>query len=146
MRLGMLITAASGLLFGGGDAANSSQKDLQQLQGTWKLVSALHDGKALADDKAKQTTIVFKGKTFLFPESAENATSKSGTIKIDASKRPKQMDAISTDKVVMLGIYELNGNSYKVCFAPAGKVRPTELSSKAGSGNILQVWERAEKE
>jgi uncharacterized protein (TIGR03067 family) len=44
-----------------------------------------------------------------------------------------------------LGIYELSGDDYKVCFAPAGKGRPVEFSSKEGSGNILQVWKRGKK-
>src|SRR5260370_23643926 len=102
----------------------------------------MQDGNALPDDKVKKTTIVFKHDTFHFPELAEYATSRSGTIKIDATKKPKEMDAISTNKEVMLGIYELNGDNYKVCFAPVGKPRPSELASNPGSGYIFQVWER----
>jgi uncharacterized protein (TIGR03067 family) len=120
--------------------------DLDRLQGTWNLVSAMQDGKALPEDKVKQTTIVFKGDTFRFPGSAEYATSKAGTIKLDESKTPKEMDAISTDKEVMLGIYVLQENGYKVCFAPAGKPRPTEFTSTPGSGYILQSWERKKNE
>ena len=119
-----------------------SKKDSDGLQGTWALVSAMQDGKALAEDKVKKTTIVFKNDTFRFPGSAEYATSRAGTIKIDATKTPRQMDAISPEKEVMLGIYELNGDNYKVCFAPAGKPRPDKLTSEPGSGYILQVWER----
>ena len=100
------------------------------------------DSKALADDKVKQTTIVFKGDTFRFTELAEYATSKEGTIKLDATKTPKQMDATSTGGEVMLGIYDLEGNRYKVCFAPVGKPRPSEFVSTPGSGYILQFWER----
>ena len=47
------------------------------------------------------------------------------------------MDAISTEKEVMLGIYALDEGGYKVCFAPAGKPRPTALGSSPGSGYIL---------
>jgi uncharacterized protein (TIGR03067 family) len=83
----------------------------------------------LDQDKVKQTTIVFKGDTFNFPGSAEYATSKAGTIKLDENKTPKEMDAISTEKETMLGIYALEENGYKVCFAPAGKPRPTEFTS-----------------
>jgi uncharacterized protein (TIGR03067 family) len=116
--------------------------DLDRFQGTWSLVSAMQDGKALPEDKVKQTTIVFKGDTFRFPGLAEYATSKEGTIKLDETKTPKEMDAISTEKEVMLGIYALDEGGYKVCFAPAGKPRPTELSSVPGSGYILQSWRR----
>jgi hypothetical protein len=56
------------------------------------------------------------------------------------------MDAISTDKEVMLGIYRLQQNGYKVCFAPAGKPRPTEFTSKPENGYILQSWERQNKQ
>jgi len=116
------------------------------MRGTWKLVSAMQDGKALPEDKVKQTTIVFKGDTFRFPGSAEYATSRAGTIKLDETKTPKEMDAVSTEKEVMLGIYALDPNGYKVCFAPAGKPRPTEFGSAPGSGYILQSWERQTKQ
>jgi uncharacterized protein (TIGR03067 family) len=122
--------------------ASAPKTDLDRLQGTWYLVMAMQDGKALPEDKVKETTIVFKGDTFRFPGSAEYATSKEGTIKLDESKTPKEMDAISTEKEVMLGIYRLEENGYKVCFAPAGNPRPTELTSTPGSGYILQSWQR----
>ena len=139
--LGVLLAACSR------QAPPSAPKtDLDRLQGTWNLTSAMQDGKALSDDKVKQTTIVFKGDTFRFPGSAEYATSRAGTIKLDESKTPKEMDAISTKKEVMLGIYRLEENGYKVCFAPAGKPRPTEMTSTPGSGYILQAWERQNKQ
>ena len=134
--LGLLLTACNR------QAPLAPKTDLDRFQGTWNLVSAAQDGKALDQDKVKQTTIVFKGDTFRFPGSAEYATSKEGTIKLDENKTPKEMDAISTEKEVMLGIYALEKNGYKVCFAPAGKPRPTEFSSAPGSGYILQSWQR----
>ncbi len=123
----------------------ASKKDLNGLQGTWKLVSAMKDGEALPEDKVKNTSIVIKDDTFVFPESAEYATSKEGTIKLDATKKPKQMDATDREKV-MLGIYKLDGDRYKVCFAPTGKPRPSEFASKPGSGNLLQVWKRKKEQ
>jgi hypothetical protein len=33
-----------------------------------------------------------------------------------------------------------------VCFAPAGKPRPTEFSSAPGNGYILQSWQRQNKQ
>jgi len=145
MKARLLMIAALGLLLGACNrqaTAKTPKTDLDRLQGTWNLVSAIQDGNALPEDKVKQTTIVFKGDTFRFPGSAEYATSKAGTIKLDETKTPKQMDAISTEKEVMLGIYALEENGYKVCFAPAGKPRPTEFTSTPGSGQILQVWQR----
>jgi uncharacterized protein (TIGR03067 family) len=138
----LLMIAALGLLLAACNhqaPAPTPKTDLDRLQGTWNLVSAMQDGKALPEDKVKQTTIVFKGDTFRFPGSAEYATSKAGTIKLDESKTPKEMDAISTDKEVMLGIYTLQENGYKVCFAPAGKPRPTEFTSTPGRGRFMEL-------
>jgi len=105
----------------------------------------MEDGKALPQDKVKQTTIVVKGNTFHFPGLAEDATARAGTFKLDATKNPKEMDTTSVEKELTLGIYELEPDSYKVCFAPAGKPRPTDFSSEPASGQILQGWERQEK-
>lgn len=137
--LGLLLAACN-------RQAPTPETDLDRLQGTWYLDAAMQDGNTLPKDKAKQTTIVFEGDTFRFPGLAEYATSKAGTIKLDETKTPKQMDAISTEKEVMLGIYALDAGGYRVCFAPAGKPRPTEFSSTPGSGQILQVWERQKKQ
>jgi uncharacterized protein (TIGR03067 family) len=116
--------------------------DLDGMQGTWNLVSAMQDGNALADDKVKQTTIFIKGDTFRFPGLAEDATARAGTFTLDPTKNPKEMDSTSTEKETMLGIYELERDSYKVCFAKVGKPRPTVFASTPGSGQILQVWQR----
>ena len=76
-------------------------------------------------------------------------TSQKGVVKIDPKKKPKWMDSTATtgsDKEkVSLGIYEIAGDDYKVCFAPPGKARPKAFSSAPGSGNIVQVWKREKR-
>jgi len=134
--------AAVGLLTANAAQEEPAKQDLEKLQGTWTLISAMQNGKALVQDKVKRTTIVFKNDRFLFPASSDQATSKDGTIKIDPSTKPKQMDATSTQGEIMLGIYHIDGDDYKVCFAPPGKERPTEFGSKPGSGYIYQIWVR----
>jgi len=127
-------------------SAAAPKTDLDRFQGTWYLVAAVEDGNVLPEGKVKQETIVVKGDTFLFPGKAEDATSKSGTFKLDENKTPKEMDTISKAKEVMLGIYRMDDNGYKVCFAPAGKPRPTDFASQPGSGYILQSWGREKKQ
>ena len=150
MKTRLLMIAALGLFLAACNRQASTpaappKTDLDRLQGTWYLDAAMQDGNVLPKDKARETSIVFKGNTFRFPGLAEYATSKEGTIKLDENKTPKEMDAISTEKEVMLGIYALEENGYKVCFAPAGKPRPTEFTSTPGSGYILQSWQRQNK-
>jgi len=82
------------------------------------------------------------GSVARFPGLAEDATSKAGTFTLDPTKNPKEMDSTSDQQAVSLGIYELEADSYKVCFSPAGKARPVNFSSDPGSGQIFQVWQR----
>ena len=149
MKVQLLVITGLGLLL---VACNRQQPqaaapktDLDRFQGTWYLVAAVKDGNVLPEDKVKQISIVFKGDTFSFTGLAEDDTSKEGTIKLDENKTPKEMDAISTNKEVMLGIYRMDDNGYKICFAPAGKPRPTDFASQPGSGYILQSWGREKK-
>ena len=73
-------------------------------------------------------------------------TVASGTFKIDPTKTPKEIDVMDESGVkndkTKLGIYALDGDTYKYCLAPAGKPRPTEFTSKAGSGHSLGVSKR----
>jgi uncharacterized protein (TIGR03067 family) len=140
LTTGALI-AADGL--GKGDP---SKGDLDKLRGTWLTVSLVHDGKMLVDEKTPPkegptTKLVYDGNTWMIK--LGDKTVASGVFKIDATQKPKEIDIMDASGVkndkTKLGIYELNGDTYKYCLAPAGKPRPTEFTCKAGSGHSLGV-------
>ncbi len=131
------------------DDKQDTKKDMEAMQGTWVLVSGKQDGVETPPEIVKKTTIVIADNRFTFPNSSSVGTSVSGTFLLDASKRPKMMDSTADagpDKgKTSLGIYEMGRDEYEVCFAAPGKERPTEFTSKPGSGHNLQVWKRAPK-
>ncbi|MDB5340822.1 MAG: hypothetical protein JWN70_6441 [Planctomycetaceae bacterium] len=149
MRLNVLLVSIVGLLAADAPISENAKQDLKQLEGTWNLVSAQRDGKATPADEVKKTRISFRGNQFEFPDAADIGTSQKGTLQLDPSKKPKWMDSTATTDAgkgsVSLGLYEISGDDYKVCFAPPGKPRPQEFVSKPGSGAILQIWKRAKK-
>jgi hypothetical protein len=53
------------------------------------------------------------------------------------------MDDLETTR---LGIYELNGDTLRICRAEAGEERPMEFKSKEGTQTILSVAKRQKKE
>jgi len=60
----------------------------------------------------------------------------SGVFKIDSTKKPKEIDimdesGVKNDKT-KLGIYELNGETYKYCLAPAGKPQGNRILNGCG--------------
>jgi uncharacterized protein (TIGR03067 family) len=65
---------------------------------------------------------------------------------IDAAKKPKAIDYLpdagQEDGKTVMGIYEVKGDELRLCVAEPGKDRPTELSSKKGSGWKLWTLKR----
>jgi uncharacterized protein (TIGR03067 family) len=121
--------------------------DYQRLSGTWVLSSGIVDGQPVPEEIRKKTRLITIRDKFTLATGAQTGTSEDGTFTIDPTKSPKTVDSIQgsgPDKgKTFLGIYEIIDDNHKrACWAPAGKPRPTDFTSAAGSGHILQVWER----
>jgi uncharacterized protein (TIGR03067 family) len=124
--------------------SEAARKDLALLQGEWSMVSGSADGQQMPDEMRKQMKRVCKG---------EEATTTMGgriflkaKISLDPSKTPKTIDYRMiegpTKGKTQLGIYEINGDLFKACFAKPGVERPADFSSKPGDGRTLSVWKR----
>jgi uncharacterized protein (TIGR03067 family) len=121
------------------------KKDLAQLQGEWSMVSGSADGQPMPEEMLKQMKRVCKGD--------ETTTTMAGQvyikakITIDPSKKPKTIDYQMTDGFTkgktQLGIYEVDGETFKSCFGKPGAERPADFTSKPGDGRTLSVWKRA---
>jgi uncharacterized protein (TIGR03067 family) len=146
MRKYLLAALAVGLI-GADNKEDAVKKEMKKQEGDWVLVSSFSDGKKLPAEVVKAMRRTIKGNKFTVTRMGE--TVASGTFTVDPTKKPKTIDvkrATGPDKdKPMLGIYELDGDNYKVCFAPPGKERPTKFFSKAGTGHVLSVWKRANK-
>ena len=92
----------------------------------------------------KKVKLVVRGKHYTFHTGQQTIE---GTHRLDPSQDPKTIDAVRSkgpDRGKTLrGIYELNGDTYKVCFAEPDKERPEEFSTTEGSGHRLLVFKRA---
>ena len=122
----------------------ATKKDLAQLQGEWSMVSGSADGQPMPDEMRKQMKRVCKGD--------ETTTTMGGRIflkskiTLDPSKKPKTIDYQMTDGFTkgktQLGIYEVDGDTFKSCFGKPDGDRPTDFTSKPGDGRTLSVWKR----
>lgn len=147
MRRFVLLALAVGVLAAWDVSLQAAAKKAKnKIDGTWVMVSGEEDGKPIPEDAVKTAKLVIKGNEH--DVTVGSATYK-GTHKVDRSKTPHTIDA--TDEAgpfkgeTTLGIFEVKGGEMKVCFAPPGKDRPTEFTTKSGTGTIFHVWKR-EKE
>ena len=124
-------------------AEDAARKEYARFEGAWRVVSVEIEGKKMPDKFFKEFRLVLKGPQYTFHE---GDMASQGTYSVDVSKKPKQIDikiSEGPDKdKTMLGIYELEGDTYRLCLNPTGKDRPTEFASKPGSGHILEVLQR----
>jgi uncharacterized protein (TIGR03067 family) len=144
VKLRLIIVLVAGLGISGAaahDAKDAAKKELDGLQGEWTLVSATRDGKDMPQDMVKAVKCTIKGDKFTIAR--DGKTVEEGTLKLDATKKPKEIDmALSEGKQTALGIYELSGDTYKLCYAPPEKDRPKEFGAKEGTGYTLSEWRR----
>jgi uncharacterized protein (TIGR03067 family) len=143
------LVAAGGLVAAADTPENQAIKqDRKKYEGTWRAVSLAVDGnKAAAQDAQKITVINHGDGTWVVR--ADGKEVWKGTSRIDPMKQPKAIDFVPTEGMdagqTFLGIYEIDRDTRKLCFAPPGKDRPAEFASKPGSGHILVVFEREKK-
>jgi uncharacterized protein (TIGR03067 family) len=144
-----LLTVVALALLGSADPGkdDANKKDLQQMQGDWAAASGVRDGAKVADDEIQVIFSTIKGNEatlYLFDKAWMEQT-----FTIDATKKPKTIEMTSImgpeKGKPMLGVYEIDKNTFKVCLAEPGKDRPMDFAAKAGSGHMLTVWEREKK-
>ncbi len=136
-----------------GQAPKPADPDLAKLQGTWSTVSLINNGKTLTAEKPAEnlppkpgpvTTLAYAGDRWLVKVNGQ--TVATGVIRLDSGKSPKEIDILdesgTNNEKSQLGIYQLDGDIYRYCLAPAGKPRPKEFASPEGSGISLGVSRR----
>jgi uncharacterized protein (TIGR03067 family) len=142
------IMAAVGLMAAGISGAEEAkdkavQEELAKFESTWKLVSLVVEGTEMPANLIKGTRLTLRGDKWTM---AEGGATHGGTFKVDVAKKPKEIDITFTEGPekgkTIHGIYELEGDTYKVCIGMKGSDRPTAFESKPGSGVALEVLQR----
>jgi uncharacterized protein (TIGR03067 family) len=120
------------------------KKELAAIEGEWSMVSSERDGQPLPPRVVKSarricrgdmTTVMLNGRLFMRAK-----------FTVDPAKQPKSLDYEVTEGhnqgSKQLGIYELDGDTMKICLADPGNERPTDFVTKGKRGYTVGVWKR----
>ena len=134
--LGLALTALFPV-FAPGEDNSAVKKDVGLLQGEWMMLSGSADGQIMPEPLRKQMKRVCEGDLVTVTMGGQIYVKAKFTI--DPSKSPKIIDYEMTDGFTkgkrQLGIYEVEGDTLRACYAPPGKETPTEFAWKEGSGS-----------
>jgi uncharacterized protein (TIGR03067 family) len=116
--------------------------DLDRLQGSWHISSLEIDGHAIP----AAGTVVVKGRRFT---STDMEAVYEGEIVLHPAATPPRVDlkfdAGPEKGNTNLGIYDIDGDTWRLCLATRGTVRPSGFATKAGSGFALEILTRGDK-
>lgn len=125
------LLAISGLASADGDNA---------LEGKWQVVSVTKNGTA----DATWSDAIREHVGAKYTMAKAGGKSVTGTMKIDAAK--KTIDTMPGEGTykgkTLLGIYEIDGDTLKICFAEPGKDRPTKIATGPDSGTTVAVYKK----
>lgn len=139
MKLSLPLAVVAGLLLAADSPKDdAAKKDLEKLQGAWKLVA-----RAEGEDNDTGARMVIKANKYTFTNGDQ---SEEGTFKLDPGAKPAAIDLkieSGNDKSkAQVGIYKVEGDTWTVCLGLPGETeRPKEFAAKEGS-SLLFVFKR----
>lgn len=124
------------------DGSEAEKKELEKVTGTW-----VQAGESVPQENTK-VRLIYTGREFV-GRLGEKVLFR-GSVKLDPTQSPKTID-LTLDSgpnkgKVALGVYELDGDSYRGCLAAPGKERPSRLSPEPGSGQQRFAFRRVQEE
>jgi uncharacterized protein (TIGR03067 family) len=118
--------------------------DRKQIEGTWLPVEAEMAGEKFPDEILKTIKLILKGETYTV---LVGDKTDEGTSKLAPDKSPKAIDITGTkgpnEGKTFLAIYELKGDTLRVCYDLSGEKRPSEFATKANTKLYLVTYKRA---
>jgi uncharacterized protein (TIGR03067 family) len=138
MVVGALLSLAAD-----GPQDKAANADLAMLKGGWRLVSAENDGEKASANAVKLISISIDGNKLTIYHANAKEIPTPIPFTIDSAKKPKAFDQQPAAGQNILGIFELEDDTLRICTAAPGKARPTEFSAKQGTQQWLRVFKRS---
>jgi uncharacterized protein (TIGR03067 family) len=134
------------VVMGAASATPEEKEDRKHLRGTWVVVKVEQAGVAVPLKPPVKNTFAFTADEVTHEDGGGK---KVAVYKLDPAGKPAHIDPLAEDGAdkgkTYKGIYELKGDTLRLCLAPAGEERPAVFSSKAGEKFIAFELRRDKK-
>lgn len=121
--------------------------DAKSLEGVWKPVSAELGGQAMPPAVVKAITLTIDKYTYMV--TVEGEMPDKGTLSLNSKAKPKRMAITGTDGPnrgkTILSIYELKGDTIRICYDLSGQKYPAAFKSMKGTQLFLVNYRREKK-
>ncbi|MEX2307221.1 MAG: TIGR03067 domain-containing protein [Pirellulales bacterium] len=146
MRFRIGVCLAVCMLMGAGAPQDGATPNSDAFHGVWQLSGGESAGKALSAAQLEGGTLVIEDGRYTV--TLADVGTVTGTQKLGEADGLKTID-ITDDSgpragQTCLGIYEFDGDEFRVIFASPGEHRPTKFETMPDSGQWMQVWKRAQ--
>ena len=149
MKTSLLCFLMVGIVFIRTSSADEAEEDAKQIVGTWVITELVVNGNEVKAENFAKIRIVNEAGN-LWSLQVDGKEISRGTSVYDTSQTPKLVDFYPTDgegrDKHLLGIYELNENTRKLCFVESGTNRPVEFAAPQGSDQTLVTFKRLKEE
>ena len=117
-------------------------KEYARLEGVWRFVLVEVEG-------VKQPELPFETNKLIIAKDgrftiAQGRKISRGILKLDPTKTPGNYDFTVTNgpdrNLTTLGVYEVDGDTFRICLPLRSKERPSALVSSPGGGCLFQVF------
>jgi uncharacterized protein (TIGR03067 family) len=119
--------------------------DATELEGEWAMIGGVLNGAVMSAAMAKWCQRITRGDVTTVLAGPQVMLKARFTL--DASRTPKAIDYVNLEgpqaRKPQAGIFELKGDSLRICMSAPGKARPGEFASKAGDGRSFTSWRLA---
>ncbi len=142
--LGWFVGTSSSAIADDPSPRQAARDDLKQLQGTWQCVAMEREGDPVLAEDLKGSTATYEDDRITLTRDGE--VFRRGIVTLDPSKSPKRVNTWDLngpyEDQTVPGIYEVDGDTLKLCFSRPGSERPAAFTTKEGSGSLSVVYKR----
>ena len=117
--------------------------DAKAIQGDWKPATAELAGQPMPEAIRKSISLNLESGKYVVHVGSEP---DKGTYVLDATTKPKSITVTGTEGPnhgrTFPAIYELNGDTLRICYDLSGAQRPAEFKTRAGTKLYLVTYNR----